>query len=102
MSAAAADGCLKRAESIPSAQQELVQTPWKPWAELAGSGSGSAVGHSPFERPHITLCPHICQQVQGTDNSCSPNSCLGFIRSLSSREETGTKANNPGVRCDPS
>lgn len=82
MLAAAGDGCLKWAGSSCSAQKELVQTPWKPWSELAGSGSGSAVGHSPFERPH---CPHICQQVQGTDTSCFPNPWLGFIRGLSSR-----------------
>lgn len=32
MLAAAGDGCLERAGSSCSAQKELVQTAWKPWA----------------------------------------------------------------------
>lgn len=41
-------------------------------------------GTAHFRQTYVILCPHICKQVQETDNSCFLNSWLNFTVSVSS------------------
>lgn len=70
------------------------------FGSLCASGMFSGAGARRPKPPGVVLCPRSCEQVQETDNGCFLSSWLSRAGARVPDGETGTKANNRGVRCD--